>query len=161
MNPILRAVVRSVDPTFRRPVSIEHPDGRLWDKDVLGREGERLAARWLGLHGGCNVLYRNFRADDGGEIDIVCRHGDTLVFAEVKTRTSDLYGRPAAAVTAEKRQLIIRGAREWLRLPTNPRSRSASISSRLGSPTAAPPMSIGSRAPSRSITPGSHELSGA
>jgi putative endonuclease len=120
MNSILRAVVRSVDPTFRRPVSLEHPNGESWDKDVLGREGERLAARWLGLHGGCSVLLQNFRADDGGEVDIVCRHRDILVFAEVKTRTSDLHGRPAAAVTPDKQALIIRGAREWLRLLGKP-----------------------------------------
>jgi putative endonuclease len=120
MNSILRAVVRSVDPTFRRPVTLAHPNGESWDKDAVGREGERLAARWLGLHGECSVLSRNFRAGDGGEVDIVCRHGDTLVFAEVKTRTSDLFGRPAAAVTAEKRELIVRGAREWLRLLDKP-----------------------------------------
>jgi putative endonuclease len=116
MNPILRAVIRRVDRTFKRPISLENSDGESWDKDVLGREGERLAARWLELHGMCRILRRNFRADDGGEVDVVCRHRDTLVFAEVKTRTSDLYGRPAAAVTEDKRTLILRGAREWLRM---------------------------------------------
>ena len=62
------------------------------------------------------MLYRNNRAVHGGEVDIVCRDRNTLVFAEVKTRTSLKYGRPIDAVTMDKRYLITRGAMEWLRL---------------------------------------------
>ncbi len=51
---------------------------------------------------------------------MVCRHGDTLVFAEVKTRSSLEFGRPYEAVDAEKRRLIIQGADAWLRLLGNP-----------------------------------------
>lgn len=47
-------------------------------------------------------------------MDIVCRDHRTLVFAEVKTRVTPVYGRPADAVTPAKQQLIRRGAREWL-----------------------------------------------
>lgn len=47
---------------------------------------------------------------------MVCRDGDTLVFVEVKTRTSREFGDPAAAVNQAKRKLIIRGALAWLRL---------------------------------------------
>lgn len=68
------------------------------------------------------MLYRNFRAKGGGEVDLVCRDiaEDTLVFAEVKTRTSDEEGRPADAVNREKEELISRGARAWLRLLDRP-----------------------------------------
>ena len=64
------------------------------------------------------MLYRNYRAPRGGEIDIVCRDKscDTLVFVEVKTRRSLEYGRPADAVNLEKQKLIARGAMAWLRL---------------------------------------------
>lgn len=65
------------------------------------------------------MLYRNFRAPKGGEVDLVLRGGDyleLLIFAEVKTRTRRDYGRPMRAVNAEKRALITRGATEWLRL---------------------------------------------
>ena len=67
------------------------------------------------------MLYRNFRAPDGGEVDLICRDGDTLVFAEVKTRAraSEL-SRPANNVTPEKERLIARGALAWLRLLGDP-----------------------------------------
>lgn len=87
---------------------------------MLGRRGEQLAARYLRARHGCNLLYRNFRAPRGGEVDLVCRDDDTLVFVEVKTRSSLDFGRPAQAVDAEKRALITRGALAWLRLLDNP-----------------------------------------
>ncbi len=63
----------------------------------LGARGEKLAARYLRRHG-FKVLYRNFRGRHGGEIDLVCRERDTLVFVEVKTRTREDFGRPLEAV---------------------------------------------------------------
>ena len=90
-------------------------------RQQLGRECERLAARFLRKQG-YKVLYRNFRAPHGGEADLVCRDKgtDTLVFVEVKTRRSVGYGTPAEAVTVDKQQLIIRGALAWLRLLDRP-----------------------------------------
>ncbi len=84
---------------------------------ALGRKGERLAARHLHRNRH-KVLYRNFRAPHGGEVDIVCRdkRHDELVFVEVKTRTSEDFGRPLDAVDHKKRRLILRGAMTWLRL---------------------------------------------
>jgi putative endonuclease len=90
------------------------------DKDTVGRHGEKLAARWLYAHG-CKVLYRNYRAPRGGEVDVVVRHGQVLAFVEVKTRTSTAFGRPAAAVTHDKQVLIVRGAAAYLRLLTGAR----------------------------------------
>lgn len=68
------------------------------------------------------MLYRNFRPKGGGEVDLVLRDipENTLVFAEVKTRTSDGEGRPADAVNRAKEELIARGARAWLRLLDRP-----------------------------------------
>lgn len=93
---------------------MEKPDGeRLSNRDI-GRLGERLAARWL-TREGWKVLWRNYRAKHGGEVDLICRHGEVLVFVEVKTRTSDYFGHPADAVNLEKQRLVIRGAQSWLR----------------------------------------------
>lgn len=82
---------------------------------VLGRHGERLAARHLQKLG-YKVLYRNFRSGKAGEIDLVCRHGDVLVFVEVKTRSGETFGRPIAAVDHKKRRRIARGGMAWLRM---------------------------------------------
>lgn len=94
---------------------MEKPDGSRVDKDTIGAWGEHLAALWLRRHGR-KVLYRNYRAPHGGEVDIVARHGKFLTFVEVKTRTSMERGRPAEAVTPAKEQLVLRGANAWLRM---------------------------------------------
>ncbi|MEO7724226.1 MAG: YraN family protein [Chthoniobacterales bacterium] len=85
----------------------------------LGARGEKLAARHLRRHG-FKILYRNFRGRQGGEIDLVCRDRDTLVFVEVKTRTREDFGRPLEAVNAAKQRRISLGALAWLRLLGNP-----------------------------------------
>ncbi len=69
---------------------------------------------------GYKILHRNFRGRRGGEIDLVCRDGDTLVFVEVKTRTRENFGRPIEAVGRAKRKRIIAGGLAWLRLLDNP-----------------------------------------
>jgi putative endonuclease len=50
----------------------------------------------------------------------VCRHNDTLVFVEVKTRTREDFGRPFTAVDRQKQKRISRGALAWLRMLDNP-----------------------------------------
>jgi putative endonuclease len=85
----------------------------------LGARGEKLAARHLRRHG-FKILYRNFRGRRGGEIDLVCRDRDTLIFVEVKTRTREDFGRPLDAVGREKQRRISLGALAWLRLLGNP-----------------------------------------
>ena len=70
-----------------------------------------MAARFLQSRG-CKLLYRNFRAPKGGEVDLVLRGGenlDLLVFVEVKTRTRRDFGRLLRAVNVEKQALIVRG----------------------------------------------------
>ncbi len=85
----------------------------------LGKRGERLAARHLRRHG-FKILYRNFRGRQGGEIDLVCRDRDTLVFVEVKTRTREDFGRPLEAVGRSQQRRISLGALAWLRLLGEP-----------------------------------------
>ena len=81
--------------------------------------GEKLAEKLL-RKSGYKILFRNFKPKGGGEVDLVCRDGKVLAFVEVKTRTSDSFGRPADAVTSDKRELIARGARAWMRLLDQP-----------------------------------------
>ena len=78
-----------------------------------------MAARFLRSRG-YKILYRNFKDRHGGEIDIVCRDGDTLVFVEVKTRRSEEFGRPIEAVDRQKQLRVSKGGLAWLRLLDNP-----------------------------------------
>jgi putative endonuclease len=78
-----------------------------------------LARRYL-KRNGYKILFHNFRGRSGGEIDIVSRNGDTLVFVEVKTRGREDFGRPVEAIDREKRRRISRGALAWLRMLDNP-----------------------------------------
>lgn len=66
----------------------------------LGQWGEKQAEAYL-AEKGFQILFCNVRTAYG-EIDLVCRHQDELVFVEVKTRSSTTYGHPEAAVTATK-----------------------------------------------------------
>lgn len=106
-----------LDRSLQRPVFAasdrEGMSGGEW-KQAVGQSGEKLAAKFLRREG-LKVLYRNFRAPKGGEVDIVCRDGECLVFTEVKTRTSSDYGNPGRAVDRKKQTLITRGAMAWLR----------------------------------------------
>src|SRR5436309_5404805 len=85
----------------------------------LGTKGENLACQFLRKNG-YKILYRNFRGRTGGEIDVVCRDGDTLVFIEVKTRTGEDFGRPFEAIDRDQRKRISRGGLAWLRLLDDP-----------------------------------------
>ena len=78
----------------------------------LGRLGEDAASdlyRRLGFE----VVERNYRAGRG-EIDVIARRGDTLVFCEVKTRRSNEWGTPAEAVDYAKQARLRRLAAAWM-----------------------------------------------
>ncbi|MDP5225583.1 MULTISPECIES: YraN family protein [Arthrobacter] len=89
-------------------------------KDILGRRGEELAAEFLEDQG-IRVVEQNWRCA-AGELDIVAVDGDTLVVAEVKTRSSLDYGHPFEALTDRKVARLHHLAGRWagehsLRLP--------------------------------------------
>jgi len=78
-----------------------------------GRWGETVARRHLEQLG-FRFLTANFRTRRG-EIDLVFRDQDCLVFVEVKTRGDEVRGRPAAAVDRRKRRRLSRAAMDYLR----------------------------------------------
>ncbi len=71
----------------------------------LGHAGEELAARTLQA-AGLTIIERNWRCRDG-EIDLVARDGETVVFVEVKTRRGRDFGAPEEALTARKAQKLL------------------------------------------------------
>ena len=79
---------------------------------ALGSYGENLTARWYEQRGYV-VVDRNWRCREG-EIDLVLVRGRLVVFCEVKTRSSDAYGSPAAAVTPSKQARLRTLSLLWL-----------------------------------------------
>jgi putative endonuclease len=82
-------------------------------KDLLGQQGEQLAAKFL-TDAGLSVLGRNWRCTLG-EIDIVALDGRTLVVCEVKTRSGLGFGTPLEAVTRQKAHRLRLLAVAWVR----------------------------------------------
>ena len=80
---------------------------------VLGDRGESCAARYLGAQG-YQILAQKYRTKIG-EIDLIAKDRDTLVFVEVKTRRSVRCGLPAEAVNYRKQRKIIQTAMWYLR----------------------------------------------
>jgi putative endonuclease len=77
----------------------------------IGAWGEGIAADWLAERG-CEIVARNTRTPYG-EIDIIARQGDMMLFVEVKTRTSDKMGLPEDAITPRKQQHMLAAAEHY------------------------------------------------
>ncbi|MDB5839136.1 MAG: YraN family protein [Herminiimonas sp.] len=88
------------------------PIGPRTDKQVTGHAGEDDALAHLGQQG-LTLVARNFRCKCG-EIDLIMRHGDILVFIEVRKRAKSLFGGAAASVTHAKQARLIMTAQIYL-----------------------------------------------
>jgi putative endonuclease len=80
----------------------------------IGSYGERVAAAFVRRHG-YRVLTRNFKTERG-EIDLVCRHGNLLVFVEVRSRADERFGRPAESLDTRKEEALHAAAQDYLHL---------------------------------------------
>ena len=88
------------------------PNPRKDPRKAIGRAGEDLAAQYLKQQG-YTILERNYRLRIG-EVDIIARDEEYLVFIEVKTRRSTRFGSPFEAVDARKQQQIVKIAAAYL-----------------------------------------------
>ena len=86
---------------------------------TLGNSGEDSAVEYLQTNG-YRIIERNFRVP-WGEIDIIAQEGQTIVFVEVKTRTSATYGAPFDAVWGRKQHKIVKVALAYLKKKYNNR----------------------------------------
>lgn len=77
-----------------------------------GNKGEDLAADFL-QEKGFEVIARNYRYKHS-EIDLIAKHGNLLVFVEVKTRSSSTFGEPEAFVDSKKASKIFEGAEQYV-----------------------------------------------
>jgi len=78
----------------------------------LGADGEDAVSQYLQARG-MRVIDRNWRIK-GGELDLVCEERGSIVFVEVKTRTSNMYGTPFDAITPDKAFRLQRLALAWM-----------------------------------------------
>lgn len=78
----------------------------------LGQAAEEKAAKYLQQHG-LRIVARNWQCRTG-EIDIIARDGETLVFVEVRQRASNKFGGAAASISAAKRSKLIATAQMYL-----------------------------------------------
>lgn len=76
-----------------------------------GRRAEEAAAAWLEAQG-YTVLARN-HATRRGEVDLVCREGETLCFVEVRSRGGADHGTPAESITGAKARRVVAAATDW------------------------------------------------
>ena len=77
----------------------------------IGKWGEDVAAEFLAGRG-CEIIARTARTPYG-EIDIIAKQGNVVIFVEVKTRTSNKMGLPEESITARKRQHMISAAEHY------------------------------------------------
>lgn len=89
---------------------------RVWEPDqASGRRGEDIAHRFL-QRAGMIVVARNHRTPTGsGEVDLIAWDGGTLVFVEVKSRSSDAFGPPDRAIDEMKRHALAKAALDYAR----------------------------------------------
>ncbi|NQS99636.1 MAG: YraN family protein [Candidatus Omnitrophica bacterium] len=87
-------------------------------KQRLGKKGERLAVQFL-RHKGYQIIAKNF-SSRLGEIDIIAYCGTTIVFIEVKTRTSCDWGHPQEAIGPDKIRRLVRCAQFYIKKHANP-----------------------------------------
>jgi putative endonuclease len=78
----------------------------------LGEKGENLAVEMLKKKG-YSILAENWRSRRN-EIDVVAKIGETIVFAEVKTRSTNFFGDPSQAVSLAKQKRLIQAANDYL-----------------------------------------------
>jgi putative endonuclease len=82
-------------------------------QQLFGKKSESLAVKHLKKQG-YRIVEQNYRTNLG-EIDIIAKEKDTLVFVEVKARNSSRFGNPKGAVTPKKKRKISMVALQYLK----------------------------------------------
>lgn len=82
------------------------------EKVLLGRKGEEIAKKFL-LDNSYQLIDQNFKFKNG-EIDLIVKKDEYLVFVEVKARTNTQYGNPEYSITKKKKAAIYRTAEYYL-----------------------------------------------
>jgi len=82
-------------------------------QQMVGKMGEDLAVKFLKKKG-YKIIERNFRADKFGEIDIIAKNKNEIVFVEVKTKTDEQFGSAEEEFTYQKKKKMYRAIQNYL-----------------------------------------------
>ncbi len=78
----------------------------------IGKKGEQIAVDFL-RNKGYEIVATNWRFSRA-ELDIICKHNDQLIFAEVKTRSYNYYGEPEECVTTRKEEFMMSASSAYM-----------------------------------------------
>ena len=84
----------------------------MYERHELGKTGEEIGTQYL-INNGYKLIIRNFRCRQG-EIDIIAKDKDEIVFIEVKTRRNTNYGYPIDAVDKRKQKHILNASKYYV-----------------------------------------------
>lgn len=84
----------------------------MYKRHEIGKKGEELAVQYL-IDNGYKIIERNYECNQG-EIDIISKYKNEIVFIEVKSRTNEIYGKPKDAVNIKKKQHIYNSAEYYI-----------------------------------------------
>ena len=87
-------------------------------RKTTGMIGEKLAADYL-IRQGYEIIKTNYRCKEG-EVDIIARDGEFLVFVEVRAKNNRIFGSPEESITAKKKQHLRNVAARYLETCENP-----------------------------------------
>lgn len=85
----------------------------MYDRHVFGQKNEELAVHWLEKQG-YEIIERNVRYQNSGEIDIVARKNSILVFIEVRSRKNFIFGHPSESIEGPKMMKFLRAVRIYI-----------------------------------------------
>ncbi|MFA6866318.1 MAG: YraN family protein [Clostridia bacterium] len=83
------------------------------DRYALGVVGEQMAVEYL-VKKGYEIIDRNINYPNVGELDIIAKDGQTLVFVEVRTRADNSFGHPLETFTKVKQQKVVKASRRYI-----------------------------------------------
>ena len=86
----------------------------MYKRHVIGKRGEDIATEFL-IKQGYNIIERNFQCKMG-ELDIIAKNKEYIVFVEVKTRSNNKFGMPVESITNKKLQSIYKTAKYYMHI---------------------------------------------
>ena len=116
MHSIVIWTAKNLCPTIcggAKPHNINRRPPLIIDKQKFGKSGEDLASSFL-QNKGYKIIERNFRFSRNGEIDIIAKKNDFVLFVEVKNRSTEKYGGALYSINSKKKNALRLAANQFI-----------------------------------------------